>query len=56
MVLDPPVDVTVLVDLYNEVLSWLLDTYAPEVERRIPDRPTAPWMSEEVLQARQARR
>jgi hypothetical protein len=52
----PPDDVDSLVDLYNTVLRDLLDDHAPEKERVVPNRPSSPWLNEEILSARRARR
>ena len=46
----------VLVDQYNDVLQQALDRYAPSVTRFVRDRPSAPWLSEEIREARRNRR
>ena len=45
-----------LVDVYNDGLRRLLDRHAPSVTRRERDRPSAPWMTEEIREARRRRR
>ena len=37
-----------LVDVYNQGLRDVLDRHAPTVTRRVRDRPSAPWLSDEV--------
>lgn len=56
LVTDPPDDIEDLVNLYNKVLTELLEKHAPEVSKRVPERPLAPWMNDNILRARQARR
>jgi hypothetical protein len=52
----PPEDVDELVETYNSVLTTLLDKHAPQKTKTLPDRAHAPWINEDVLKARQARR
>ncbi|WP_374211094.1 endonuclease/exonuclease/phosphatase family protein, partial [Thiolapillus sp.] len=49
-------DLVHLVDVYNDGLRRLLDRHAPSVTRRVRDRPSAPWMTEEIREARRRRR
>jgi hypothetical protein len=56
LIISPPDDVNSLVDLYNTVLRDLLDDHAPETERVVPNRPSSPWLNEDILSARRARR
>ena len=49
-------DTATLVDTYNTGLSEILDRHAPLVTRRVRDRPSAPWLTEEVREARRRRR
>jgi hypothetical protein len=49
-------DVTSLVNSYNEGLQHILDQHAPLITRRIRDRPSAPWLTTEVRDARRKRR
>ena len=41
-------DLVHLVDVYNDGLRRLLDRHAPSVNRRVRDRPSAPWTTEEI--------
>nr|KAG5698908.1 hypothetical protein BaRGS_006802 [Batillaria attramentaria] len=52
----PPDDVDSLVACYDDGLRQALDRHAPLVTRRVRDRPSAPWLSESVREARRARR
>ena len=45
-----------LVEAYNKGLGKILDEHAPLVSRRVRDRPSAPWMTEGVREARRKRR
>ena len=49
-------DLASLVDVYNDGLRRVLDRHAPSVTRRVRDRPSAPWMTEEIREARRRRR
>ena len=49
-------DLEDLVDVYNDGLRQVVDRHAPSVTRSVRDRPSAPWMSEEVRAARRQRR
>ena len=49
-------DVDSLVAAYNDGLRQALDRHAPLVTRRVRDRPSAPWLSEPLRQARRERR
>ena len=44
------------VSAYNACLRELLDTHVPLVTRRVTDRMSAPWMTQEIKQAKQQRR
>ena len=44
------------VSAYNACLRELLDKHAPLVTRRVTDRMSAPWMTQEIKQAKQQRR
>ena len=44
------------VSAYNACLRELLDKHAPFVTRRVTDRMSAPWMTQEIKQAKQQRR
>jgi hypothetical protein len=52
----PDRDLEGLVKDYNSGLQRVLDKHAPTVTRRIRDRPSAPWVSEGVREARRKRR
>ena len=52
----PPDTVNDIVDFYKSVPSNLLDRYAPEKEKVVPDRPSSPWMNYDIIKAKQARR
>ena len=43
-------------ETYNHKLREVLDKHAPLVSRRVSDRPSAPWMNDTIIQARQERR
>ena len=45
-----------LADSYNATLKTVLDKHAPVVTRRVTDRPAAPWMTAEIIAAKQQRR
>ena len=45
-----------LVDVYSDGLRRVLDRHAPSVTRRVRDRPSAPWMTEEIREVRRRRR
>ena len=49
-------DVESLVSAYNDRLQQILDHHAPVATRRVRDRPSAPWVTEEVREARRRRR
>ena len=49
-------DLASLVDVYTDGLRRVLDRHAPSVTRRVRDRPSAPWMTEEIREARRRRR
>ena len=49
-------DVDALVECYNKTMVNLLDKHAPEREKTVPDRPASPWITDDVLKARQFRR
>ena len=49
-------DLASLVDVYNDGLRRVLDRHAPSATRRVRDRPSAPWMTEELREARRRRR
>ena len=49
-------DLMHLVDVYNDGLCCLLDRHTPSVTRHVRDRPSAPWMTEEIREARRRRR
>ena len=44
------------IDNYDNTLREVLDKHAPSVSRRVTARVSAPWMSEEILEARKQRR
>lgn len=54
--IDADADCDGLVGRYNEELLRILDQHAPQVTRRVRDRPSAPWMSDDVREARRKRR
>ena len=56
LVIGSPDGVDDLLDLYNATLLGLLNKYAPEKEKVVPDRPSSPWINEAVIKAKQARR
>ena len=43
-------------DIYYNELSRVMDRHAPLRERRVTDRPSAPWMTEEIKFAKRERR
>nr|KAG5695585.1 hypothetical protein BaRGS_034007 [Batillaria attramentaria] len=45
-----------LADSYNTGLRKVLDRHAPSVTRRVRDRPSSPWLSGDVRDARRKRR
>ena len=49
-------DLAILVDGCNEGLRRVLDRHAPSVTRCVRDHPSAPWMTEEIREARRKRR
>ena len=49
-------DLLHLVDVYNDGIRRLLDRHALSVTRRVRDRPSVPWMTEEIREARRRRR
>ena len=49
-------DVESLVQSYNDGLQQVLNQHAPLVTRCIRDRPSAPWLTSEVRDARRKRR
>ena len=49
-------DLASLVDVYNDGLRRVLDRHAPSDTRCVRDRPSAPWMTEEIREARRRRR
>ena len=40
----------------NSTLSFLLDKYAPETVKRVPDRPDSAWYNSTIRDAKKARR
>ena len=44
------------VDVYDGELRQILDRHAPSATRRVRDRPSAPWLSEDLREARRRRR
>ena len=42
--------------LYNSTISFLLDKYAPETVKRVPDRPASAWYHSTIRDAKRARR
>ena len=53
---DSSCDIDELSVNYFENLRRLLDTHAPEVTRSVRDRPSAPWISDEIRDSRRQRR
>ena len=49
-------DAETLVAEYDQYLGQLLDQHAPLVSRRVRDRPSAPWLTEAVREARRKQR
>ena len=49
-------DLEALDDVYDDGLRQVLDRHAPSVTRCLRDRPSTPWMSEEVRATRRQRR
>ena len=41
---------------YTTCLKTLLDSHAPLITRSVPNRPSAPWMSNDIKTARRTRR
>lgn len=54
-VMDEPSTSDAAVSLYNEVVSTVLNTHAPVLEKRVKRR-SNPWITENVLQAKRKRR
>ena len=54
--LEPPNDLDILVNCYNETLRSVLDIYAPVLSRDIIVRPRAPWFNEDIRKAKRTRR
>ncbi|XP_072037652.1 uncharacterized protein [Amphiura filiformis] len=52
----PNSDIVGLVDSYNDGLRQVLDRHAPLQTRSVRDRPSAPWLTAEVRDARRSRR
>ncbi|XP_072028205.1 uncharacterized protein [Amphiura filiformis] len=52
----PNLDVCGLVDAYNTGLQQVLDQHAPLTTRLVRDRPSAPWLTAEVRDARREKR
>ena len=46
---------SLVVDVYNDGLCRVLDRHTPSVTRCVRDRPSAPWMTEEIREARRRR-
>ena len=53
---DPPSEPEKLVDCYNTTLAGLLDRHAPLKTKTVTVRPQVPWYSEEIREAKRARR
>ena len=51
-----PTNVDEVVRLYNTVLLELLDKHAPLKSHPVAQRPTQPWMSDDILKAKRIRR
>ena len=49
-------DLANLVDVCIDGLRRVLDRHAPSVTRRVREPPSAPWMTEEIREARRRRR
>jgi len=49
-------DHTDLSDHYNTILRQLLDDHAPPTDHLLPDRPCAPWYTQDILIAKRKRR
>ena len=45
-----------LVDAYNDGLGRVLERHAPSATRLVRDRPSAPWLSEDIRDSRRRRR
>jgi hypothetical protein len=56
LVRNPPDDLCALVSMYNSYLLNLLDTYAPQTKKSVPDRQNSEWFNDDVLKAKRARR
>ena len=52
----PGATATELVNQYNSVLSKLLDTHAPVVQRSVSIRPNCPWYSDDLRGAKRNKR
>jgi len=53
---DPPSEPAKLIDCYNTTLAGLLDRHAPLKTKTVTVRPQVPWYSEEIREAKRARR
>ena len=50
------IDINLIVDNYNSVLSSLLDSHAPLKTDYVTSRILQPWMSEEILSVKREKR
>jgi len=53
---DPPSEPAKLIDCYNTTLAGLLDRHAARKTKTVTVRPQVPWYSEEIREAKRARR
>ena len=53
---NPPFEPALLVDCYNTTLAELLDRHAPLKTKTVTVRRQEPWYSEEIREAKRARR
>ncbi len=56
LILDPPNDLSGLVDCYNKSLMDVLDKNAPIITKDIPVRDRRPWYTEEIRSEKRVRR
>ena len=56
LITDPENNASDLYNQYHKVLSELVNCHAPLTTRTCPSRPTVPWITNEILNAKRAKR